>query len=213
MKRREFLKKGSGVVVGAGIALKSGLQLDAGQEKSKVIEVYSPNVVKAGRRIDITSVSLMLKKGMETLTSSKNPWAEFIKPTDRVGLKINTLGRPLLYTHHELIQAVADELLALGVDESNIIIWDRYEKHMRACKFGINQTGEGIQCYGTVSENGQFVHSDLNVVYRSEFDDSEKREADGLASPLSKISRKEFSTFPSLSSKSWRDIDFLCSIF
>ena len=187
MKRREFLKTGSGAVVGAGMVLKSGLPLMAGQDRSRVVEVFHPGVVNDSRRLDVEAVGAMLKKGMERLTGSSDPWREFIDPSDRVGLKINTLGRPLLFTHHELIQAVADELLALGVEEQNIIIWDRYERHMQACKFSINRTGEGIQCYGTVTPDDRIIHSDLSVVYSSEDDDPSKREADGKASPLSKI--------------------------
>ncbi len=187
MNRREFIKKSSSAVVGAGIALNSKRYINAEPVKSRVVEVMHSGAVKDKRKVDVQAVKEMIRIGIETLTGSKNPWKQFIKPEDRVGLKINTLGRPMLYTHHELIQAVAEELLDIGVKEKNIIIWDRFEGHMKNSNFTFNNTGVGVQCYGTNSREKRVRRNDLNVFYKSSFDDPGKRDNNGTISPFSKI--------------------------
>lgn len=191
--RREFLKKSSSAVLGAGVAFRSGLKLGAQDtQTAKVVEVKHSKVIQSGRILDPEIVRNMLKKGMQNLTGSENPWAQFFSPEDRIGLKINTLGRPILFTHHELIQAVVDELKEFGVKENNIIVWDRFEKHMSDCEFEFNTTGEGMRCYGTITTEELISDRlDKNVVYSSENDNPEKRDETGTDSYFSKIFTQE----------------------
>jgi uncharacterized protein (DUF362 family) len=191
MKRREFMIKGTSAAVGAGLSLRHGKRIHGQNRRSKVVEVSHSKAVRDKRIVDVKAVKDMLGRGMSRLTGSPNPWEHFLKPTDTVGLKINTLGRPLLYTHHELIQAVVDELLAFGVMENRIIIWDRYESHMLNANFTMNNSGVGVQCYGTVSADRKTIRTDPQVQYKSSFDDPEKRENDGMVSPFSKIFTRE----------------------
>ncbi len=190
MNRREFIKKSSTSALGAGIVLKSGLS-SMPKEKSRVVEVFHPKAVSQGRKIDQSKVGEMLQKGMKTLTGSDNPWKQFIKPTDRVGLKINTLGRPVLYTHHELIQALIQELTEYGVKENNIIVWDRYEKHMVNSDFEIKTSGKGVQVYGTETLEEGKNYFDPDFVYTSDFDNPERRSKErGIDSLFSSIFTK-----------------------
>jgi uncharacterized protein (DUF362 family) len=187
--RREFLKKSSSAVLGAGVMLKSGMKLGAqGTQTVKVVAVKHSEVLKPERKLDEDIVRSMLKEGMQNLTGSDNPWAQFFKPEDRIGLKINTLGRPMLFTHHELIQAVVEELKEFGVKTNNIIVWDRYEKHMTDCQFKFNTTKEGVRCYGTIPlDNLISDRVDRDVIYTSDKDDPVKREETGKDSFFSKI--------------------------
>ncbi len=192
LNRRDFLKKGTTTVLGAGFALKTGFSLsEATQEQSRVVEIKHTGAVAAGRKINTQAVKEMLQKGMLSLTGSENPWSKFIEAGDTVGLKINTLGRPLLFTHHELIQAVSEDLIAYGVKENNIIVWDRYERHMQDCKFTFNTEKEGIRCYGTEALDKGNNRFDTAMTYKSDFDDPEKREDDGNISRLSRIFTEE----------------------
>jgi len=176
LSRRKFIKKSIGTAVGVSLAVKSGYGMDfESKEKSKVLEVFHPNVISKNRKIDQAIVRRMIQQGMSGLTNSKNPWMQFIHPGDRVGLKINTLGRPLLYTHDELIQAIVEELKDIGVKENNIIVWDRYERHMLKSKFTLNTSEKGIRVYGTDTRIGGKKRLDSDVVYRSDLDNSEKR--------------------------------------
>jgi uncharacterized protein (DUF362 family) len=192
INRREFIKKGSSAALGVGLALKSGLSLDKkALEESKVVEITHPEAVSDSRKVDKTIVREMLQQGMKALTGSQRPWAQFIKPGDRIGLKINTLGRPLLFTHHELIQAVTEELMDFGVKENNIIVWDRWEPHMKDCQFNFNTSGAGVRCYGTETFGKSLDRIDPGVVYESEYDDPGRREDDGTISRFSKIFTQE----------------------
>jgi uncharacterized protein (DUF362 family) len=176
-------------MLGAGVALQSGLKLGAQDPPlAKVVEVKHSEAVQSGRLLDGEIVRTMLRGGMENLTGSENPWARFLSPEDRVGLKINTLGRPLLFTHHELIQAVVEELKEFGIEENKILVWDRFEKHMDDCEFKFNTTGEGVRCYGTISTDEMISDRlDRDVVFSSANDDPEKREEGGTESYFSRI--------------------------
>jgi uncharacterized protein (DUF362 family) len=153
-----------------------------------VIEIVHPRAVSESREVDQTVVRAMLRQGVKNLTGLENPWAKFFKPADRIGLKINTLGRPVLFMHHELINALIEELLDFGVNENNIIVWDRWEGHMVRSRFNLNRSDEGVRYFGT---EGSEEHSNLHdsaVVYKSEMDNPERREKDlGTVSPFSQI--------------------------
>lgn len=191
ISRRDFMIQGSGAVIGAGFAFKSARAGKPPAVGSRVIEVSHPGAVPRGREVDPAVVKQMLKAGMEGLTGSAQPWAHFIDPKDRVGLKINTLGRPLLYTHHELIQAVSDDLIAYGVKPEHIIVWDRYESHMADCEFTFNTSGEGIPCYGTEALEADHNRFDPEFVYESSRDRADQRAEGRTASYLSRIFTQE----------------------
>lgn len=189
ISRRDFIKKGIGTAVGLGVAIQAGRSpAMLSENKSKVFEVFHPGAVADNRKIDQSIVRKMIRQGMTAMTGSKKPWSHFISTEDRVGLKINTLGCPVLYTHHELIGAFIEELTDFGVKENNIIVWDRHERHMLMSGFTFNTSEKGVRCYGTLSESGSQKRLDPEVVYRSEFDNPERRDKDlGVDSPFSTI--------------------------
>ncbi len=189
--RREFLVSASSTILGAGLIAKTELGRAAPPTKSsRVIEVHDAKCVSGGRRVDKGAVKRMLRRGMERLTGTTRPWSEFLSPKDRVGLKINTLGRPLLVTHRELVQAMVEELTAFGIAENHIIVWDRWEHHMTAGGYTLNKSDRGVRCYGTEGRGVAVEKLDPDVAYRSEFDTPEDREG-GTSSLLSSIFTKE----------------------
>jgi len=191
MKRREFMAKTSSAVLGAGLIGKALLRGEQAPAKtSRVIEVFHAGSVREGRSVDPAAVRRMLRSGLQALTGTERPWSRFFSPSDRVGLKINCLGRPLLYTHHELVQAVIDELNEFGVRENNIIVWDRWQPHMTASKFVLNTSGQGVRCYGTEGFGPTGRRIDPEVSYVSDFDEPAEREG-GTVSLLSSIFTKE----------------------
>lgn len=187
MNRREFVVKTASAVAGLGLTGSRGKALPPATDgRSRVIEVSNPGVVLEGRRVDREVARRMLRRGMTVLTGKENPWPQFFNPKDRVGLKINTLGRPMLVTHHELIDALAAELVEFGIPENNIIVWDRWEPHMLAAKFKVNTSDKGVRCYGTANWVTKVERFDPEVVYRSENDSAEDREG-GVESVFSSI--------------------------
>lgn len=191
ISRREFVSRTSKTALGASVLLGAGSALaGAAKSKNKVVEVFHPTVVK-DRKPDTGKVASMVQSGMQKLMDSKEPWKQLFKPGDRVGLKINCLGRPLIHTHHELIQAVAAQLQEVGVKANDIIVWDRFEGHMSDCGFKFNKTKEGVRCYASESYEGDDNRIDPKQPYVSKDDNPDRREESGASSRMSSIFTQE----------------------
>lgn len=71
---------------------------------------------------------LMLQKSMLELTGEKNlkkAWRTFVKPGEKIGLKVNPVAGKLLSTSHAVVQSVVKQLTESGIDRKDIVIWDR----------------------------------------------------------------------------------------
>jgi uncharacterized protein (DUF362 family) len=52
-------------------------------------------------------------------------WASLVSPSDRIGIKISAAGGELFTTHHDVVNAIVDGLVAAGHPRSSIVVWDR----------------------------------------------------------------------------------------
>src|SRR6266699_4850411 len=52
-------------------------------------------------------------------------WASLVAPNDKIGIKISAAGGELFTTHHDVVNAIVDGLVAAGHLRSSIIVWDR----------------------------------------------------------------------------------------
>ena len=52
-------------------------------------------------------------------------WASLVSPNDRIGIKISAAGGELFTTHHDVVNAIVDGLVAAGHLRNTIIVWDR----------------------------------------------------------------------------------------
>jgi uncharacterized protein (DUF362 family) len=52
-------------------------------------------------------------------------WASLVSPSDRVGIKISAAGGELFTTHHDVVSAIVDGLVAAGHSRGSIMVWDR----------------------------------------------------------------------------------------
>ncbi|HJT46522.1 MAG TPA: DUF362 domain-containing protein [Chthoniobacterales bacterium] len=52
-------------------------------------------------------------------------WGSLVSPNDKVGIKISAAGGQLFTTHHDIVTAIVDGLIAAGPSRSSIIVWDR----------------------------------------------------------------------------------------
>jgi uncharacterized protein (DUF362 family) len=52
-------------------------------------------------------------------------WASLVSPNDRIGIKICAAGGDLFTTHHDIVNAIIDGLVAAGHPRTSIIVWDR----------------------------------------------------------------------------------------
>jgi uncharacterized protein (DUF362 family) len=63
-------------------------------------------------------------------------WRVFVRPQDRIGLKVSTTAAPVSSTHPAVVAAVAEGLVAAGVDPRRIVIWDRLARDVRRAGYG-----------------------------------------------------------------------------
>ena len=88
-----------------------------------------------------------------------------ITSSDVVGIKISTLGGPLLSTHRPLVQAICDGLQAAGVPVEHIFLWDKNGEAMRRAGYEpIAPTPDHVGIAAVFPGSGY----DLNVAYRNE---------------------------------------------
>jgi uncharacterized protein (DUF362 family) len=52
-------------------------------------------------------------------------WNSLIAPNDKIGIKISAAGGELFTTHHDVVTAIVDGLVAAGHPRGSIVVWDR----------------------------------------------------------------------------------------
>ncbi|MDX9930195.1 MAG: DUF362 domain-containing protein, partial [Bacteroidales bacterium] len=106
----------------------------------------------------------MIAQGMLSLTgekSLKSAWRQFVKPGEMIGLKLNPIGGKPLSTSHEVVRSVIGQLLAAGIKESHLVLWDRREFQLHEAGF-TPEAYPGIKVTGTeqMDKNGSYYDSD-----------------------------------------------------
>jgi len=105
---------------------------------SPVIWAENPDVVQRFS-VNGAMVRQMVDSSLLKLTSASDlgtAWTRLgITPRDVVGIKITTMGGPLLSTHRAIVQAICDGLQEAGVPPSHIIIWDKDASDMRSAGY------------------------------------------------------------------------------
>ncbi len=97
-----------------------------------------PGDVKSGR-FSADVVRRMVDNvvmGAAGRTDIAEAWRVFVKPTDRVGIKVSASGAPVSSTHPAVVAAVAEGLVAAGVAPQRIVIWDRKWEDMQRARYG-----------------------------------------------------------------------------
>lgn len=198
LDRRQFLTRLAAGVGGIGGAL-SGLpafaQLSSGQLEPDIpdagpltpaVEAVSEKVWD-GDRLDEDAVSELIDQAMMKLTgraSAKEAWRDIVLPDDIVGIKINPLGGPELSTHSIVVDKIVEGLYGAGVLRNQMIIWDRFEKHLLAAGYPIKRAEGEVQTFASDTEG---VGYDDAVFYESEKDSVSRRENGSTHSRYSRI--------------------------
>jgi len=83
--------------------------------------------------VDREVVRRMLSAGMRELTGDGrdiDAWARFISPEDIVGVKVNCSGAPRIRSTPELVGAIVERVMALGVPPEHIWIYERFQNQL-----------------------------------------------------------------------------------
>jgi hypothetical protein len=82
-----------------------------------------------------------------------------------VGIKITTMGGPLLSTHHAIVQAICDGLQAAGVPPTHIIIWDKDASDMWSAGYAPAPATDSSAAIASIFPGTGY---DPDVVYKNE---------------------------------------------
>ncbi len=83
----------------------------------------------------------MIAAGMSFLTSSDDSvtaWRSMFERGDIVGIKVNSVGRPLAISNYAVIHEIIDGLKSVGVRPADIIVFDRHETNWAEAKYEEN---------------------------------------------------------------------------
>ena len=95
--------------------------------RSVVYAVNDPDAI-ADYRTNPRVVHGMVDRLVLTATGQPTvakAWASLVSPNDKVGVKISAAGGELFTTHHDVVNAIVDGLVAAGHPRNSIVVWDR----------------------------------------------------------------------------------------
>src|SRR5690242_8692922 len=78
-------------------------------------------------------------------------WNSLVLPTDKVGIKISAAGGQLFTTHHDIVTAIVDGLVAAGHPRSSIVVWDRSLEGTKGAGY---KSGDGFQLKSIAPRDG-----------------------------------------------------------
>ncbi len=120
--------------------------------RSRVVLARDPMLRGGGSMVDSSRVLALLDRGMQALFDldhPSEPWKKLVRPGNRVGLKVNTLGGRGMSTNVQLVESLCERLQGAGIKANDIIIWDRDTAELERVGFRISDTGNRVQCFGT----------------------------------------------------------------
>jgi uncharacterized protein (DUF362 family) len=106
----------------------------------------------SGLEVNQKVIERMLDLALKEMTGidrAEDSWRNYFGPEDVVGIKVNTLGGPLLSTHPVITKGIVSGLLRASVRPENIIVFDRSTEEMRRAGYEIRKDGGGWRCFGT----------------------------------------------------------------
>ena len=146
MNRREALKScAAAAAAGTAALLPGGLSAESRKTPLPPTNAGPGHVVKvhmsgmrSGMYPDPTASRQMVDKAVCTLAGESDPrraWLKFIRPEDRVLIKVNCLGTRMLSSMREVVFAIADAVRDAGVQDANIMILDMFASNMMGGRY------------------------------------------------------------------------------
>ena len=161
--RRTFLTQAGGVAAGfllpitsdaAPVATRATSRpLVSARPKSRVVIARDDQLTRGHLNQHRELLHKLINAAMQRLTNAADPvsaWRQLFHPTDRIGIKVNTLG---LSTQPVVVDAIVAGLRQAGIPAENILIWDRFDVELSRAGFKLNKSRSGVQCRGTDAEH------------------------------------------------------------
>jgi len=154
--RRDFLKRclsGAAVLrTGVAMELPAAAQRSVAPAKSKVVIARDDLLRGTGSTVDLRRMLDLLDRAMQTLfdrSHATEAWGKLVRPGDKVGVKVNSLGGRGLSSNLQLVEAICERLQGAGIKAGDIVVWDHDSDELERAGFHIVMGGNGVQCFGT----------------------------------------------------------------
>jgi uncharacterized protein (DUF362 family) len=118
----------------------------------KVIVIRGTGIFKEGGDLNQSKISAMIQRGLQLVTGSpdiKEGLGQIFSQNDRVGIKINTIGGRKISTRPEVSLSLADLLVKGGLQEKNVIVWDRTNRELREAGYRLASNPNGLKIMAT----------------------------------------------------------------
>ena len=97
--------------------------------------------------------------GKDSIEAAWDTLVPGLKSTDTIGLKINCIN-PSLPTHPEVINAIIDHLKKIGINENNIIVWDRRNSNVP----GLGNLARSGYTINSGDKGVRYIHTDMDNI-------------------------------------------------
>ena len=117
--------------------------------KSRVVVLRHEALAADGEGPTPNRVRELLDEAARALSGdakAADAWARWLKPDDRLGIKVNCLGYP---TRPAVAEALAAAVGAIGMDPARVIIWDRTSRELKTAGYEVRDGAKGVRCFGT----------------------------------------------------------------
>jgi uncharacterized protein (DUF362 family) len=167
MTRRAFAKKLLSTTVGLGASLVLPGIPSLLEKESIVVLARSTKLQRVGNQLKKAAAAQYLYPAMMKITATSSvsaAWKSLFSGNETVGIKLSCLPGMPLSSGKGLVMAIVDGLLAAGVKEENIYIWERTSRELKNAGFkishiGVNIVGTDYYSNAGYSENIEFSGS------------------------------------------------------
>ncbi len=167
--RRVFLKRTisgvGGVVLAKSLGPNTSSLAQPPADMSRVVVVQHSQATDGVKVINPVNAQLMMDEAVKQLTgesSVADAWASLLpdfKEEHLVAIKVNAVWHAVLIpTHPVVVDAIVNGLLAAGVRENNIIIYDRRKQELTRVGYSYNASDAGVRCLATDEEGWGYDH-------------------------------------------------------
>ena len=132
-------------------------------QKSVVYKTHDADAI-ADYKTNARTVRAMVDRLVLAATGQSDvaaAWSSLVSPNDKVGIKISAAGGQLFTTHHDIVTAIVDGLVAAGHPRSSIIVWDRSLEGSKGA--GYKSSSDGFQMKSIAPRDGYDLKATLTA--------------------------------------------------
>lgn len=95
------------------------------EKHSVVFTAHEPNAVEAQSDLAVRRMINSLVMAVSGKADVADAWKTFVRPGDKIGIKVAAAGGKAFSTHRSVVAAILDGLEVAGFKRESILVWDR----------------------------------------------------------------------------------------